>query len=178
MKITGTSKRITSAIVSIITLALLSVSCSSTLEERARKQMKITMNNEFKYASEFEISKENVIFSNDSVFIMVFHIKGKKDNGEIAEGEMEYAYEEVSMRAWGHPEVIAWDDYFHAIKPFGKNSVESYLELMKEMEKEGYSMHNYTPFGIFNSALFAVGRKVPSDFSQKCDIYKKEKESK
>ena len=163
---------------SIITLALFFVSCSSTLEERARKQMKITMNNEFKFASEFEISKEKVIYNNDSVFIMVFHLKGKQDNGEIVEGEMEYAYEEIFMRAWGHPEVKAWNDYFQVIKPFGKNSVESYLELMKEMEKEGYSMHHLTPFSIVNSALFAVGRKVPSDFSQKCDIYKKEKESK
>jgi hypothetical protein len=109
---------------------------------------------------------------------MLFHLKGKQNNGDIAEGEMEYAYEEVSMWAWGHPEVIAWNDYFHAIRPFGKNSVESYLEMMKEMEKKGYSMPNFTPFSIVNSAIFSVDRKVPSEFSQKCDQYKKDKESK
>ena len=85
--------------------AFLYSSCSSTLEDRARKQMYKTLANEFKYADEFEITKENVIYNTDSVFIMLFHMKGKKDNGDITEGDLEYAYEEVSMWAWNHPEI-------------------------------------------------------------------------
>lgn len=159
----------------ICTLAFLA-SCSSTLEERARKQMRVTLANEFKYADDFDISNEEVIFSNDSVFIMTFYMKGKKDNGESAEGKMEYAYEEVSMRAFGHPEVRAWNDYFRELKPYSKNSVEEHLDFMKSMADKGYSMLNRTPFGIMWSACFSVERKVPSDFSQKVDEYKKEKE--
>ena len=156
-------------------MTVLFSSCSSTIEDRAKKQMKKTMHNEFKYASEFEISNEEIIFSNDSVFIMLFHLKGKKDNGEIAEGNMEYAYKESSMWGFGHPDVRAWDDYFQEIKPYGKNSVESYLELMKRLETEGITTR-LTPYGIMQSASFAVNRKIPSDFTQKCEEYKKEKE--
>ncbi|MBQ6379542.1 MAG: hypothetical protein IJJ56_12220 [Prevotella sp.] len=56
-----------------------------------------TLATEFKYADDFEITNENVIYRSDSVFIMLFHMKGKRDNGESAEGNMEYAYEERSM---------------------------------------------------------------------------------
>lgn len=120
----------------VCVLALL-VSCSSTLEDRARKQMRVTLANEFKYADDFDISKEEVIFNNDSVFIMTFYMKGKKDNGESAEGKMEYAYEEVSMWAFGHPEVRVWNDYFRDLKPFSKNSVEKHLELLKKNGGKG-----------------------------------------
>lgn len=159
----------------VCTLVFLA-SCSSTLEERARKQMRVTLANEFKYADDFDISKEEVIYNNDSVFIMTFYMKGKKDNGEAAEGKMEYAYEEVSMWAYGHPEVRVWNDYFRDLKPFSKNSVEEHLELMRSMAEKGYAMPNMTPFGIMWSASFSVGRKVPSEFSIKVDEYKKEKE--
>lgn len=149
-------------------------SCSSTLEERAKKQMKITLANEFKYADEFDISKENVIYNKDSVFIMLFHMKGKKDNGKTIEGDLEYAYEESSMWAYGHPEVIVWDDYFEELTPFGKNSVEKYLENMKDMNKDGKSYAFKTPYNIVRSVLFSMKRKVPSEFSQKVDEYKKD----
>ena len=94
----------------LVCIMALLTSCSSTIEERARKQMRVTLTNEFKYAYDFDISKEEVIYNNDSVFIMTFYMKGKKDNGEAAEGKMEYAYEEVSMWAYGHPEVRVWND--------------------------------------------------------------------
>lgn len=152
------------------------VSCSSTLEERARKQMRVTLANEFKYADDFDISKEEVIYNSDSVFIMTFYMKGKKDNGESAEGKMEYAYEEVSMWAYGHPDVRVWNDYFRDLKPLSKNSVEEHMELVKSMTEKGLEMPNMTPFGIMWSASFSVSRKVPSEFSIKVDEYKKEKE--
>ena len=138
--------------------------------------MRMTLANEYKFANDFDISKEEVIYNNDSVFIMTFYMKGKKDNGESMEGKMEYAYEEVSMWAFGHPEVRAWNDYFRDLEPYSKNSVEEHLELMRSMSDKGYSMPNMTPYGIMWSASFSIRRKVPSDFSQKVDEYKKEKE--
>lgn len=157
--------------------AFLYSSCSSTLEDRARKQMYKTLANEFKYADEFEITKENVIYNTDSVFIMLFHMKGKKDNGDITEGDLEYAYEEVSMWAWNHPEIKVWDDYFREINPFGKNSVEQYLDNMKSMADDGYSMPFKTPYGIVNSVIFSMNRKVPSEYRQKVEEFDKEKQN-
>ena len=164
-------------IIIILLLPFMFSSCSSTLEERAKKQMMETLANEFEYADEFDISKENVIYNKDSVFIMLFHMKGKKDNGETIEGDLEYAYEETSMWAYDHPEVIVWDDYFKEITPFGKNSVEEYLEDMKDMNNKGKSMIFKTPYNIVRSVFFSMNRKVPSKFSKKVDEYKKEKKN-
>ena len=113
-------------------LEVLFISCSSTLEERARNQMRTTLANEFKFANDFQITNENVIYNRDSVFIMLFHMKGKKDNGDITEGDLEYAYEEVSMWAFGHPEVRVWNDYFREMGKFSKNSVELHLNTIKQ----------------------------------------------
>lgn len=136
--------------------------------------MRLTLANEFKYANEFEITNENVIYNKDSVFIMLFHMKGKKDNGDITEGDLEYAYEEESMWGYGHPEVRVWSDYLRDLKPFSKNSVEMYLDLIKSMSDDGYSMSNMTPFNIFEAAYFSTGRKVPSEFDLKVKEYKKD----
>ena len=159
-------------------IVLFFVSCSTTLEERARKQMRITLANECKYANEFEITNENVIYNSDSVFIMLFHMKGKKDNGDITEGDFEYAYEEKSMWAYDHPDVRVWDDYFREIGRFGKNSVELHLDNIKEMSKKELANPIKSPYSIIYSALFSVSRKVPSEFKQKTDEYKKEQNKK
>ena len=159
-------------------ILLLFLSCTTTLEERAKKQMRITLANEFRYANEFEISNENVIYNSDSVFIMLFHMKGKRDNGDITEGEIEYAYEEVSMRAYGHPDVRVWNDYFREIGRFGKNSVELHLDNIKEMSKKELSNPIRSPYSIIHSALFSVSRKVPSEFELKIEEYKKEQNKK
>ena len=137
-----------------------------------------TLSNEFKYAEDFEITNEKVIYNKDSVFIMLFHMKGKKDNGDVTEGDLEYAYEEQTMWYYGHPDVRVWDDYLCEIKPFGKNSVERYLELMKSMAEDGYSMPIKSPYNIMESAAFSTFRKIPSEWSLKVKEYDKDNELK
>lgn len=159
----------------LISTIVFFLSCSSTLEERAKKQMRITFANEFKYANEFVISEEEVIYQSDSVFIMTFYLRGKKNNGEFVEGKMEYAYEERSMWAYNHPEVRTWNDYLRPLNSFSRNSVEEHLELMKEMTEKGYTLPKMTPFGIVSSAIFSTSRKVPSDYEMKREKYDKEK---
>lgn len=156
-------------------IVLLFISCSSTLEERARNQMRTTLANEFKFANDFQITNENVIYNRDSVFIMLFHMKGKKDNGDITEGDLEYAYEEVSMWAFGHPEVRVWNDYFREMGKFSKNSVELHLNTIKELSKKELSNSLKSPYSIVHSAIFSVSRKVPSEFELKIKEYKEDK---
>lgn len=58
---------------------------------------------------------------------------------------MEYVYDKVSMWAWNHPEIKVWDDYFREINLFDKNFVEQYLDNMKNMVDDSYSMSFKTP---------------------------------
>lgn len=162
-------------IVSKIVLIILGIqlsSCSSTFEERAKTQMYKTLANEFEYADELEILNENVIYNTDSVFIMVFHMKGKKNNGDYAEGDMEYAYEEISLWGLGHPDVRVWDDYLRELSPFKKNSVEQYIEDIKELADKGYTSSFKTPYQIAYSILFSMKRKIQSEYWIKVDEYK------
>ena len=45
------------------------------------------------------------------------------------------------------------------------------------MADDGYSMPFKTPYGIVNSVIFSMNRKVPSEYRQKVEEFDKEKQN-
>ena len=168
----------------IIILFLLSLlilnSCSKnkelSIEERALRQRQITLSNEFKNAAEFKITDDKIVYKSDSVVLIHFYMEGYNDKGFLTSGRMEYAYQEVTLWAFGHPELKVWDDYFIDIDKEG-SSIDMQKELIKSTKDAGLDSDIFeeSPYNMFSSALFSMSRKVPSQFTKEVEQLKVKK---
>ena len=90
-----------------IMIAVVSLSSCNSFEDKAKKQLRTTMEELAKNPETYKITNEKVIYSNDSVCTISFIGRGQNDFGEYYTSRMEYTI--VKLQHCDDGKIRYWD---------------------------------------------------------------------
>lgn len=131
----------------LIITSLALVSCSNSLESKARKQMKTTMLEMAKNPESVKIDNVKAVISNDSLCVLQFVTRGQNGFGGYSRSEMEYVF----------------------VKSKNKDGMIEYYESFKDLnekKKEGKVNHPSIK-DIYNDYINTTDEKILEDCKSK-----------